>query len=45
MNVRKELANIGILVERNSELLEKLGLVSINIYIYIYIYILNFSCF
>ena len=35
MNVRKELANIGISAERNSKRLEKLGLVSIYIYIYI----------
>ena len=38
MNVRKELDNIGISAERNSEHLEKLGLVSIYIYIYIYVY-------
>ena len=36
MNVRKELDNIRILAERNSECLEKLGLVSIYIYIYRY---------
>ena len=41
MNVRKELANIRISVERNSECLEKLGVVSI----YIYIYISNFDFF
>ena len=38
MNVRKELDNIGILAERNSERLEKLGLVSIYIYKYVYRY-------
>ena len=41
MNVRKELENIGISAERNSEHLEKLGLGSI----YICIWILNFIFF